>query len=1035
MQNGMIEKIEMINFMCHCHLTVEMSTNVTFIGGENGSGKSTIMAAMLVVFGASASLTQRVDNTKSFVKTGSSTASVSVSVVNRNGENRYNHQLFGDSIKIKRTFNLQGATRYEIKNIQGKVISTRKEDVIKIAEYFGIHIDNPLTFLSQETSKKFLTRFTGEERFRFFLEATNIDTLVRNNEETSRNVQEMEQSIVLSRRNIEEIENEMAVDERKIELRAIEAKLSKRVQCLEEEALFCRRDSAEGAWAGSQKEAAAIEKEIQSRKEAGGLMRKKSDKVRITRERHVKDREDKRDEYTEFMTRIRRLEKCNSEFERSVEEADRDVAQQTERLRQIERQMELEACGSKERVLAEMVRKKKKEIREKEKEMNERKVAAPDFEAMRAEIDEKKKEVSRAREKLEGEAEKAARLGLVEKNRVNLFGKNIEQVLASIGEERGFHRRPLGPIGMHIKLKEGKWSETMSAILHGLVTNFVVHDHHDRDILNQIFRRHQLNVPIIVIDMDKSDIPLEEPDRKYLTGLRVLEITNSAVRNTVVLFSSVEKILLIADRKEAEREMQQRPRNADFAYTDYAAKITVGTRLKTHFYGGKRDRNFFEDAAKMRLEKETQVEGLTQHIAEARQLIKEQEGRYSAAIIEEERRAKEAGEMQDTLKKLREEVRRDEMMVQNMAIEHGGDESALKEEALVIKESIERAEEQKNTFVSKKGANEKDIEHIQEEVNRIGRECKEIEKTVEKLEAQEREMSKLALSCSGKEIEEQTRRLLETKSHASVLLEQFQKAKEQTEALERPDPVREEGAILEELDAKRTALAEVQNTVEEKTRNVGEIKDRIAEKRRQKEKLVCGEIINSELIKEMGLSIEKRKETIERLKKEASETTNSIFKELMGKRGMRGELLFDFDRRTLGIQAETKKSQTDFAGGKENKMLSGGEKSYTMVCFLISLWESIKSPLRLLDEFDVFMDHVKRTAVISLLLKYAEKTKMQFIIITSQSLATIPDSSEIKKIRLKKSDRSQPSLLSHAVRENRDGAQLGAAQNTQEQKN
>src|SRR5690606_19380738 len=53
------------------------------------------------------------------------------------------------------------------------------------------------------------------------------------------------------------------------------------------------------------------------------------------------------------------------------------------------------------------------------------------------------------------------------------------------------------------------------------------------------------------------------------------------------------------------------------------------------------------------------------------------------------------------------------------------------------------------------------------------------------------------------------------------------------------------------------------------------------------------------------------------------------------------------------------------------KSLSGGERSFSTVAFIIALWQICPSPFRLLDEVDVFMDMVTRKISIDTLIWFA----------------------------------------------------------------
>lgn len=106
---GVILKIYVENFMCHRKFTIDLCRSINFIHGQNGSGKSAILAAIQICLGAGARRTHRARNLKDLVRKDAqcNSAKIRVTVLNK-GSDAYLHDIYGDSITIERTIAVRG---------------------------------------------------------------------------------------------------------------------------------------------------------------------------------------------------------------------------------------------------------------------------------------------------------------------------------------------------------------------------------------------------------------------------------------------------------------------------------------------------------------------------------------------------------------------------------------------------------------------------------------------------------------------------------------------------------------------------------------------------------------------------------------------------------------------------------------------------------------------------------------------------------------------------------------------------------------
>ena len=216
-QGGLIRSVYLENFLCHSRLSFTFGPQMNFIIGHNGSGKSAVLTALVVVLGGKSASTGRANGVKDFVKSGTDRALVRVTLRN-DGVDPFKYEEYGDSIDIERSITKEGQTQYKIKGRLGqKAVTARQARVTlgQLLDHFDIQVDNPMTVLNQDQSRHFLanadegkkygvspppTCQNGREtdpskRSQLFMEGTQLKQLKTAYDEMERLLKQMHENI------------------------------------------------------------------------------------------------------------------------------------------------------------------------------------------------------------------------------------------------------------------------------------------------------------------------------------------------------------------------------------------------------------------------------------------------------------------------------------------------------------------------------------------------------------------------------------------------------------------------------------------------------------------------------------------------------------------------------------------------------------------------------------------------------------------------------------------------------------------------
>ncbi|XP_053192459.1 structural maintenance of chromosomes protein 6-like [Scomber japonicus] len=1026
---GIVESITLKNFMCHSLLgPFTFGPNVNFIVGNNGSGKSAVLTALIVSLGGNAQATNRGLSLKGFVKEGESSADVSITLRNK-GKDAYKPEVYGPSIILDLRITRDGLRTYKLRSKSGQLVSTKKEELLSILDNFNIQVNNPVSVLTQEMSKYFLHSKGEGDKYKFFMKATQLeqmredfvyikttkhvteDKACQHSEslkDTKRKYLEKEDrykslaSLDEMRTKLEELQKQMAwalVTEMEKELEPMTDKLRSDRRSTE------KFDEKVEEWKNKVEGAEKKYKQIQEQLE--GITQQVQELQPKCAE--LKTEAQKRN------TLLKSSEVTVHRCKANLRDLEKDKVQLSSRINDLNLSIS-QTSGSENQARKERMQQIQTELDKLRHHISTFGQQIDQYQHACHRAKEEQGKMRREQEVLQKSIEANSRnLQTMESsrsNRLRRFGEHMPPLLNAIHEahKRGqFRHRPRGPLGYLISLKDPEHALAIEVCLKGQLHAFTCDNHEDEKVLLGIMTRvfSTGRRPAIITS---HFLPHVHDTRKravnhneYPSVLQALEIEDPVVANCLIDQRGIESILLIKNRTDARRVMQGRnpPQNCNQAFSKEGDQIFnnrsyTAEQTRANYLSG----DVEEEIRHLQREIENQKGQANRFQQQMKKLdddIKQNEGLQRRAYIEQKTTKDKATKLQleltdlqnveepqsEDLKPLEEDLQEIVSKISSKRAEHEEARTQMAD----LKASYEKAEREYNQHKEKINTIAEEADSIKDELSKTDQEvmkCKHHKKHYdEKRSTHLRNIQNMEGTLKSKEQELQT---------------SISKAQEICpERLEVRRTARSLDSEINRLKVKITTQQEQQGDREEVVRQYREALESYNNMAQQMKNL-------NSFIKSLDSVMTHRVQVYSEFRRFLSARCKYYFDSMLAQRGYTGSMTFDHKNETLSISVQP--GQGNKADLSDMRSLSGGERSFSTVCFVLSLWAITETPFRCLDEFDVYMDMVNRRISMDMMLKVAASQRhRQFIFLTPQSMSSLPVSKIIQILRLKDPDR------------------------------
>jgi len=990
-----------------------------------------------------ASETHRARSIKQLIQNGKDWARIKVTLKNE-GDEAYKPETYGKRIVIQRELNRHSAHKYSLISERGKIISNRREDLDKILHHFSIKVTNPCVLLTQDDARDLIGGTDPRKMYEFFLRATGLREMKDDISAIQSKVDSMERMIESENIKIKDFELKAAEAEK-------EYKTCEHIQDLDNKLLKTRKMLLWSKVGEFEEELSELEsnlEKVSKRKEQysqrlaqpaeidqKSLNRKMKDEMTPINDQIKAKRAERREvlqqlknfisQESKLQREVSRSKKCISRNQKRIQSFKKEIRGiENNKSRNKEKQKREEQRNQAEQELQKL-RTSEKEGKEKMEEMrrnNPMKEIGPKLSRLNQEMKFLNPKLVGAKNNL-SHYERANGGG----NRLASFGRYSVQVDQEIQRNRRrFRKLPLGPLGQFIKVKSDQENQKhllcIEECLGRFMDAYVCDNYHDSGILKGILKKFYSRFSPMIITQRERDQTYKVPaNRERLPNIySMLEFTNPWAHNVIVDQCKPERWYVSSSGNEGYDFVQRVRCNGAMAMEKDArsgknlgvkVQRTGGSGAIRSFFGRERVKYLALDYTIQIKETKAEIHNLDQKL---KQVKKEMFG------LQRERKNYDKG-----LSKLEEQwnatvksIRKTEQKIEELSIVEDEDPSgeldmvaAIRSQIDNCEAEIERSKEKIETETEQLKKLKTKAEIKKNRAGEIKQECEELEGKIQDIEAKYvgliEEMTRK--KAAKKKNAEKLKKFVDLENQLTQEVESKRETiRRTTEAATKHMAIRPEGKFPSRTKLARKEQALLKQLEREKRKHGDFFTAEAAYDKAVEDLKEANEDLrlSRELLEKEKEIYKDRRENWKDFRRVLQTEVNTHFNRYLTRQGHTGQLHFCTKEKELTIEVipahQEEKTVT--------KALSGGEKSFTTIAFILAFGSTFDAPFRAMDEFDIFMDSVNRKISMGLLIKEAssdENQRNQYIFLTPQDINGIPRQSNIRIHKLAAVDRGQ----------------------------